>query len=119
MKPNKYIQTLLISIVMTTGALAAQTGQQTVFGFFGAVDSFDRSHGTLIVDDLLFHINESTLVYKKKGQKGTLSDIRPGVKVGFYPDGGRNPSQASDITRIWILPANWNAQRGYAETPDE
>ena len=69
----------------------------------------------LVVEDLVFRISESTLVHKRRGGKGTLSDIRPGTRIGFYPGSGG----ASHINEIWILPRNWKAPPGYAVRPDE
>ena len=118
MKLHKLLSTSFVAAVLLGGMLQAGADQHRVFGFFGEVDSFDRSSGTMVVEDSLFRISESTQVYKRKGSKGTLSDIRPGVKVGFYPRGAGRSAQASVIDQVWILPRNWRGTPGYAETPD-
>lgn len=89
--------------------------QQRTFGFTGKVDAFNRGGGMLVVEDSVFHIDESTRVHKRRGRKGTLSDLRPGTRIGFYP----GSDASSNVDEIWILPKNWKAQPGYAVTPDE
>ena len=115
MKMQALITAPLLAVVLMAGALQAWAGQQRTFGFTGQVDSFNRGGGTLVVEDQVFLISESTLVRKRRGGKGTLSDIRPGTRIGFYP--GQNGS--SNVSRIWILPRNWKAPPGYAVTRDE
>lgn len=109
---------LSISILVSgllTGINPAAADQKRTFGFFGEVDSFDRSKQLLVIDDHVFSISDSASVHKKKGHKATLSDIRPGVKVGFYPRNGNDGGRAASISAIWILPANWKAERGYSD----
>ena len=116
----------ILTLLLSAAAVAAQqrhsrfaahTGnmQHRTFGFTGQVDAFNRSGGMLVVDDSVFHIDESTLVHKRRGGKGTLSDIRPGTRIGFYPDAGTS----APISEIWILPRNWKAKPGYAVKQDQ
>jgi len=115
MKMHSLITASLLTVLLTAGAFQAGAGQQRTFGFTGQVDAFNRGGGMLVVEDLVFRISESTLVHKRRGGKGTLSDIRPGTRIGFYP-GSYGSSQ---VNEIWILPRNWKAQPGYAVTQDE
>jgi len=105
----------LLAVVLMAGAFQAGADQQRTFGFTGQVDAFNRGGGTLVVEDQVFLISESTLVRKRRGGKGTLSDIRPGTRIGFYP----GSDGSSYVSKIWILPKNWKANPGYAVTPDE
>ena len=126
MKIKHSILTSILAVLLSTGALADQqldsryssmagNSQHRIFGFTGKVDAFNRSGGMLVVDDSVFDIDESTLVHKRRGGKGTLSDIRPGTRIGFYPDAGTS----APINEIWILPRNWKAKPGYAVKPDQ
>jgi len=122
MKMHSIITASLLAVLLTAGtcqagdrAKAWKKGHQRTFGFTGQVDAFKRGDGTLIVNDQQFHIDESTRVHKRRRGKGTLSDISPGTRIGFYP--GSNSS--SQINEIWILPRGWKAPPGYAVTPDE
>ena len=94
MKMQTLITTSLLAVVLMAGTLPAGAGQKRTFGFTGQVDAFNRGGGTLVVDDQVFHISESTRVHKRRGAKGTLSHIRPGTRIGFYPgSGGGIPHQ--------------------------
>jgi hypothetical protein len=115
MKMQALITTSLLAVALMTGTLPAGAGKKRTFGFTGQVDAFNRGGGTLVVDDQVFHISESTRVNKRRGAKGTLSHIRPGTRIGFYPGSGGS----SHINEIWILPRNWKARPGYAVTPDQ
>jgi len=116
---NMKMRSLLSISLLVSGLLIAvspvSADQKRTFGFFGEVDSFDRNNLTMVVDDRVFRISDSVRVYKKKGQKGTLSEIRSGVKVGFYPSNRESRGQGTYIDTIWVLPANWKAERGYAD----
>ncbi|GMQ89645.1 MAG: hypothetical protein BMS9Abin09_1155 [Gammaproteobacteria bacterium] len=105
---------LLISGLLTVIS-PVSADQKRTFGFFGEVDSFDRNNLTMVIDDRVFRFSDSLRVYKKKGQKGTLSEIRSGVKVGFYPGNREGRGQGTYIDTIWVLPENWKAERGYAD----
>jgi len=113
MKMQTLITTSLLAVALMAGTL--QAGQKRTFGFTGQVDAFNRGGGTLVVNDQVFHISEATRVHKRRGAKGTLSHIRPGTRIGFYPRTG----DSSLINEIWILPRNWKATPGYAITADE
>ncbi len=115
MKMQTLITAPLLAVVLMAGAFQAGAGQQRTFGFTGQVDSFNRGGGTLVVEDQVFRISESTRVHKRRGAKGTLSDITPGTRIGFYP----GSAGSSHVNNIWILPRNWKAPPGYAVTPDE
>ena len=115
MKVQTLITASLLAVALMAGVFQAGAGQKRTFGFTGQVDAFNRGGGTLVVDDQVFHISESTRVYKRRGAKGTLSHIGPGTRIGFYPGSGG----ASHINEIWILPRNWKARPGYAVTPDQ
>jgi hypothetical protein len=120
MKIQRLITASLLAVLLATGASQAgdkarKKGQQPTFGFTGQVDAFNRGGGMLVVEDMVFRVDESTRVHKRRGAKGTLSDITPGTRIGFYPRSGAS----SDINEIWILPRNWKAQPGFAVTPDE
>ncbi|GMQ83983.1 MAG: hypothetical protein BMS9Abin06_0731 [Gammaproteobacteria bacterium] len=117
MKMRSLFAISLLLSGLLTGISQASAGQQRTFGFFGEVDSFDRGEQLLVIDDQVFRISDSVRVHKKKGQKATLSAIRPGVKVGFYPKG--ESRQNSYIDAIWVLPENWKAKRGYADNFDD
>ncbi|GMQ87074.1 MAG: hypothetical protein BMS9Abin08_0272 [Gammaproteobacteria bacterium] len=111
-----------ISILVSgllTGINTVSAGQQRTFGFFGEVDSFDRGEQLLVIDDQVFRLSDSVRVHKKKGQQATLSAIRPGVKVGFYPKQRGESRRNSYIDAIWVLPENWKAKRGYADNFDD
>jgi hypothetical protein len=114
MKIRTLITTAVLSVVLGTGTFQVNADQQRTFGFTGEVNSFNRSAGTLVVDDLVFHITDATLVHKKRGARGTLSDIAPGTRIGFYPA----TSRASTVNEIWVLPDNWKAAPGYARALD-
>ncbi|MGB5408006.1 MAG: hypothetical protein WBN43_14595, partial [Thiogranum sp.] len=105
MKMQTLITAPLLAVVLMAGAFQAGAGQQRTFGFTGQVDSFNRGGGTLVVEDQVFRISESTLVHKRRGAKGTLSDITPGTRIGFYP----GSAGSSHVNNIWILPRNWKA----------
>lgn len=114
----KMLSLLSISILVTgllAGLNPAYADQQRTFGFVGEVNSFDRGNSMLVIDDRVFWISDSVRVHKKKGKKATLSEIRPGVKIGFYPAKSHERGQKSSINAIWILPANWKGNRGYAD----
>jgi len=113
MKKHTLTTTSLLAVVLMAGTYQAGADQQRRFGFTGEVDSFNRGEGALVVEDRLFHISESTLVHKKRGAKGTLSDITLGAKIGFYPGTG-GPSYVSEI---WMLPDNWKGVPGNANRP--
>jgi hypothetical protein len=113
MKMRSLSTLLLLAVVLAAGTCRAE-GLQRAFGFNGSVDSFNRGGGMLVVGDLLFHISESTLVHARGGGRGTLSDITPGTRIGFYPGTDRS----SIVNEIWILPKNWQGKPGYADTPD-
>ena len=115
MKMRLVITASLLAVALASGSAQAGPWKKHTFGFTGQVNSFDRGGGTMVVEDLVFRISESTRVHKRRGKKGRLSDIRPGTRIGFYP--GQGSSTA--ISDIWILPRNWRAQPGYAVTPDE
>lgn len=114
MKLHTLITTAFLSVVLGTGTFQVNADQERTYGFTGEVNSVNRGAGTLVVDDLVFHITETTLVHKKRGARGTLSDITPGTRIGFYPATGR----ASTVNEIWVLPDNWKAAPGYADSPD-
>jgi len=115
MKMQTLITAPLLAVVLMAGAFQAWAGQQRTFGFTGQVNSFNRGGGTLVVEDQVFRISESTRVHKRRGAKGTLSDITPGTRIGFYPGSGGS----SHVNEIWILPRNRHIQPGYTVTPDE
>ena len=116
MKMHSIITASLLAVLLTAGTCQAGGGHKRTFGFTGQVDALNRGGGMLVVNDQVFHIDESTRVHKRRrGAKGTLSDITPGTRIGFYP--GSNAS--SPINEIWILPRGWKAPPGYAVTPDE
>ena len=115
MKLQTVITASLLAVVLMAGACQAGADQQRIFGFTGRVDAFNRGAGKLVVEDQVFRITESTLVQKRRGGQGTLSDIRPGTRIGFYP----GSDGSSYVEKIWILPKNWKASPGYAVTPDE
>lgn len=120
MKIHIVITASLLAVLLTAGPCQAggkawKNAQQRTFGFTGQVDAFNRGGGTLVVNDQVFHISEATRVHKRRGAKGTLSHIRPGTRIGFYPRTG----DSSLINEIWILPRNWKATPGYAITADE
>jgi len=114
MKIQRVIKTSLLTVALMAVIVPAGADQQRSFGFTGEVNSFNRGAGSLVVEDLVFHISESTLVHKKRGGKGTLSDVTPGTRVGFYPGGGATPY----LSELWILPKKWQGQPGYAATPE-
>lgn len=114
MNRHTLINTSLLTVALLAGAVQAGADQLRQFGFTGEVNTFNRGGGTLVVEDLVFHISESTLVHKKRGGKGTLSDITPGTRIGFYPGQGASPY----LSEIWVLPKNWKAKPGYADSPD-
>ena len=89
---------LLISGLLTVIS-PVTADQKRTFGFFGEVNSFDRNNLTMVIDDRVFRFSDSLRVYKKKGQKGTLSEIRSGVKVGFYP-GNREGRGQGNLRRL-------------------
>jgi hypothetical protein len=113
---NRYrlITTSFLAVVLLAAGLPAGADQQRSFGFTGEVNTFNRGSGTLVVEDLVFRISESTSVHKKRGAKGTLSDITPGTKLGFYPGSGDSPL----LSDVWVLPKNWKAEPGYAASPE-
>jgi hypothetical protein len=120
MKIHIVITASLLAVLLTAGPCQAggkawKKAQQRTFGFTGQVDAFNRGGGTLVVDDQVFHISESTRVHKRRGAKGTLSHIRPGTRIGFYP----GPGGSAHINEIWILPRHRQIQSGYTVTPDE
>ncbi len=119
MKLQTLFTTSLLAVVLTAGAFSAHAERQQSFGFFGEVNSFDRRTGTLVVEDLVFRTNEKTLVHKGKRRKAVLTDIRRGHKVGFNPRAGARSTETPAVDEIWILPANWKASRGYAESSDK
>ncbi len=121
MKIQHLITASLLAVLLAAGTCQAgdkgwKKGQQPTFGFTGQVDAFNRGGGMLVVEDTVFRVNDSTRVHKRRGTtKGTLSDITPGTRIGFYPRSG----SSSDVNEIWILPRNWKAQPGFAVTPDQ
>ena len=115
MKMRSLFLTSFLVLGLLTGVGQVSAEQKRAFGFFGEVNSFDENNLTMVVDDQVFKITDSMRVYKKKGLKGNLSDIRPGVKIGFYPSKREGRGQGTYIDAIWVLPANWKAQRGYAD----
>lgn len=114
MKRHNLVTISLLAFALLIKTLPAGADQQRQFGFTGEVNTFNRGAGNVVVEDLLFHISEATLVHKKRGAKGTLSDITPGTRIGFYPGSG----SSTYLSEIWILPKNWEAEPGYAVTPD-
>ncbi|HHH45265.1 MAG TPA: hypothetical protein ENK49_14120 [Gammaproteobacteria bacterium] len=110
----------LVSIFILGSGLLAASGQASAdqkrsFGFVGEVNSLDRGNSVLVVDDRVFHISDDVRVHSSKtNKKSTLSAIRPGVKVGFYP-ARRDRESESTISSIWVLPANWKGQHGYSD----
>ncbi len=126
MKIKRSIITTMLAVLLSVGASAdqqrhfrfatqASDAKHRTFGFTGQVDALNRRGGMLVVEDSVFHISESTLVHKRRGRKGTLSDIRPGTRIGFNPDA----NGSSPINEIWILPRNFKAQPGYASKTEE
>ncbi len=113
MNIHRLLTTAFLAVVFMAGSLQIAAEPQRTFGFSGTVDSLDRSSGSLVVEDRLFHLNESTRVLKLRGGKGNLSDITAGARIGFYPRRGDN----APLSEIWILPKNWKAQPGFALTP--
>jgi len=113
------IRSLVSISILVSGLLAgfgpASADQKRTFSFVGEVDSFDRSNHMLVVDDHVFRVSDSARVHKKKTQKATLSEIRPGVKIGFYPAQRDGRRQESSINAIWVLPADWKGTHGYAD----
>ena len=103
----------LLTVALVVWGLQAFGDQKVTFGFTGEVNAFNRSEGTLVVEDLVFRISEKTLVHKKRNTQATLSDLTPGTRVGFNPDLGPAPY----LSEIWILPKYWKAKPGYAVTP--
>ena len=112
MKRHTWLKALLTALVLATGTFQAQADRQRVFGFTGEVYSFDRGDGLLVVEDSVFRVSEAIRIHKRGGAIGTLSDITPGTKVGFYPGTGR---QTVTINEIWLLPRNWKGKPGYAD----
>ena len=115
MKMRLVITASLMALLLAAGGAQAWPGKGRTFGFTGEVNAFNRGAGTMVVEDMVFPISESTRVHKRRGKKGTLSDIRPGTRIGFYPRRGGSKT----VNDIWILSRNWRAQPGYAVTPDE
>ena len=122
MKMHSLITASLLAVLLTAGTCQAgdrdkawKKKQPRTFGFTGQVDAFNRGGGMLVVDDQVFHISKSTRVHKRRRGKGTLADLTPGTRIGFYPR-SRGSSQINDI---WILPRGWKAPPGYAVTADE
>lgn len=109
----------LVSIFILGSGLLAVSGQASAdrnrsFGFVGEVNSFDRSNAVLVVDDRVFHVSDQVRVHNPGAKKSTLSAIRPGVKIGFYPT-RRDGEGETAISSIWVLPANWKGERGYSD----
>jgi len=119
MKMRSLFLTSFLILGLLTGISQVSAEQKRTFGFFGEVNAFDQNNLTMVVDDRVFRISDSMRVYRKKGQKGRLSDIRPGVKIGFYPGNRESRRQATYIDAIWVLPANWKAERGYAHDSED
>jgi len=119
MKIRNLVSISLLVSGLLAGINPAYADKQRTFGFVGVIDSFDRGNDLLVIDDQVFQISDKVRVHKKKGQKATLSDIGPGVKVGFYPQNRGGRRQASSIQSIWVLPANWHGKRGYADDSDD
>ncbi len=114
MKMHSVLKKLVLGFVLMAAAGMATADRQRVFGFFGEIDSFDRGSRLLVVDDRVFRLADDVRVHTKKGRKGVLSDIRPGSKVGFYPSGRGDGRHQIYINEIWVLPANWKAERGHS-----
>lgn len=114
MKMHSVLKKMVLGFVLMAAAGVATADRQRTFGFFGEIDSFDRAGRLLVVDDHVFRLADDVHVFTKKGRKGVLSDIRPGVKVGFYPSGRGDGRHQIFINEIWVLPANWKAERGYS-----
>ncbi|MFQ5642391.1 MAG: hypothetical protein ACE5FQ_01690 [Thiogranum sp.] len=117
MKMRSLISTLLLVSGLLAGLNPAWADRQRTFGFTGEINSFDRDSSTAVVDDRVFRISDKVRVYKGKGLSATLSDIRPGVKVGFYPKPTGDSGQNAYIDAIWILPANWKNNRRHSDGP--
>jgi len=115
MKRHALLVSALLAGALVSGTCqAGSDGRQRTFGFAGEGNSYNRSGGTLVVEDLVFHISESTLVHRSRGGRGTLSDIAPGSKIGFYPGSGAG----STLSEVWLLPKSWKGQPGFADSPD-
>lgn len=114
MKKHSILTTSFLAAVLMAATCQAGSERQRTFGFAGEVNTFNRGSGTLVVEDLMFRFDEDTLVHKSRGGKGTLSDISPGTRIGFYPQSGAG----STLSEIWILPKNWKGETGFADSPD-
>ncbi len=119
MKMRSLFLTSFLILGLLAGIGQVSADQKRTFSFFGEVDSFDPNHLTVVVDDQVFRIRDGARVYKKRGEKGQLSDIRSGVKIGFYLGNRMSRGQETFIDAIWVLPANWKAERGYADNSED
>ena len=119
MKMRSLLSISFLILGLLTGISQVSAGEKRTFGFFGEVDSVDHGNLTMVIDDQVFQVRDSVRVYSKKGQKGRLSDIGPGVKVGFYPSQRESRGRGTYIDAIWVLPANWKAERGYARNSED
>ena len=102
----------ILAMLLSAGALADQQRHSRFAAHSGGIQH--RTFG-FTGDDSVFRVDESTLVHKRRGGKGTLSDIKPGTRIGFYP----GSDASSQINEIWILPRNWKAKPGYAVKQDQ
>lgn len=107
MKLRKNLLTLLIALMIPAGALEAKGGRfiPESFDFQGTVDYIDLANGTVVVDDSVYHISNSTRVHGKKSKGNKASDLQVGQYVGF--DAQEAGSERPYLYEVWVLSRDW------------
>ncbi|MBU1190828.1 MAG: hypothetical protein KKA36_03630 [Gammaproteobacteria bacterium] len=96
----KNILAVLAFSVAGAGTICAETSSTMPFTNYGIVDSA-IFEGALLISDQTFRLSDNTPVQKLGGKPASLSDLKPGTKVGFNVYGERAPYYILDV---WVLP---------------
>ena len=69
----------------------------------GRITRLNLKTGELVVGDSLFKLSHQVAVYDARGSRTTTNSLKKGLRIAFNTV--RDPSGASLISAIWILPA--------------
>ncbi len=72
------------------------------FDYVGHVQRLDLANRQIVIDDLLVNVPEDTPIYSQQSQTELLSQLYPGIRVGF--SASYNSRGTLFMKAAWIIP---------------
>lgn len=68
----------------------------------GVIDAVYLEEQRIVVGDVPYVLSDDLIVHSPQSYNASRAHLRPGRVIGFEPNGGEV------LTRIWLLPDNYN-----------